>query len=88
MYLWGKQTEYLMRLRFLWAMLLPFGLFSQTTIVSMPIDGSTDTTTECSGILVDGGGINGNYTAYNNGYVIIDPPGNDTVTLSFTTWSS
>lgn len=87
MYLWGKQTEYLMRLRFLWAMLLPLGLFSQTTIVSMPIDGSTDTTTECSGILVDGGGINGNYTAYNNGYVIIDPPGNDTVTLSFTTWS-
>ena len=53
----------------------------------MPIDGSTDTTTECSGILVDGGGINGNYTAYNNGYVIIDPPGNDTVTLTFTTWS-
>ena len=76
-----------MRLRFLWAMLLPLGLYSQTTIVSMPIDGSTDTTTECSGILVDGGGINGNYTAYNNGYVIIDPPGNDTVTLSFTTWS-
>ena len=76
-----------MRLRFLWAMLLPLGLFSQTTIVPMPIDGSTDTTTECSGILVDGGGINGNYTAYNNGYVIIDPPGNDTVTLSFTTWS-
>jgi PKD repeat protein len=68
-------------------MLLPLGLYSQTTIVSMPIDGSTDTTTECSGILVDGGGINGNYTAYNNGYVVIDPPGNDTVTLSFTTWS-
>jgi len=76
-----------MRLRLLLAMLLPLGLFSQTTIVNMPIDGSTDTTTLCSGILVDGGGINGNYTAYNNGYVIIDPPGNDTVTLSFTTWS-
>jgi PKD repeat protein len=76
-----------MRLRFLWAMLLPLGLYSQTTIVSMPIDGSTDTTTECSGILVDGGGINGNYTAYNNGYVIIDPPGNDTITLTFSTWS-
>lgn len=76
-----------MRLRFLWAMLLPIGLFSQTTIVNMPIDGSTDTTNSCSGILADGGGINGNYTAYNNGYVIIDPPGNDTVTLTFSTWS-
>lgn len=53
----------------------------------MPIDGSTDTTTECSGILVDGGGINGNYTSNNNGYVIIDPPGNDTITFTFSTWS-
>jgi len=76
-----------MRLRYLWAFLLPVGLFSQTTILNMPIDGSTDTTTECSGILVDGGGINGNYTSNNNGYVIIDPPGNDTITLTFSTWS-
>ena len=76
-----------MRIRFLWAMLLPIGLFSQTTILNMPIDGTTDTTNTCSGILVDGGGINGNYTSNNNGYVIIDPPGNDTVTLTFTTWS-
>ena len=76
-----------MRLRFLLAFLLPVGLYSQTTIVNMPINGSTDTTNDCSGILVDGGGINGNYTSNNNGYVIIDPPGNDTVTLTFSAWS-
>lgn len=76
-----------MRLSFLWAILLPVGLFSQTTIVNMPTNGTTDTSNACSGILVDGGGINGNYTSYNNGYVIIDPPGNDTVNLTFTTWS-
>ena len=73
--------------RVLFLLLLSFGLAAQSTIVSMPIDGSTDTTSECSGILVDGGGINGNYTSYNNGYVVINPPGNDTVSLSFTNWN-
>lgn len=76
-----------MRLLRLAAFLLPISLFGQSTIATMPTDNSTDTVTACSGILVDGGGINGNYSANSNGYIIIDPPGNDTVTLSFTTWS-
>ena len=76
-----------MRTSLLAALFLSFPLFSQSAFVTMPTDGTTDTVSACSGVLVDGGGINGNYTANSNGYVIINPPGNDTVTLNFSTWS-
>lgn len=76
-----------MRLLKILAFLTPISLFSQSAFVQMPTDNSTDTSNACSGVLVDDGGINGNYSSFANGYVIIDPPGNDTVTLNFSTWN-
>lgn len=58
------------------------------TLSLIPTDGTTDTLQGCSGTIVDGGGLNGNYTNYNNGYVIIDPASpNAQVQLTFSTFS-
>ena len=61
-----------MHLRIFAALLLSFGLHAQG-IITVPTNGATDTATSCAGIFVDGGGLNGNYGNYNDGYLIIDP---------------
>ena len=76
-----------MQLRIFAALLLSFGLQGQG-IVTIPTNGTTDTATSCSGIFVDGGGLNGNYGNYNNGYLIIDPPGTSPVSLTFSSFST
>ena len=79
--------EYIMQLRIFAALLLSFGLQGQG-IVTIPTNGTTDTATSCSGIFVDGGGLNGNYGNYNHGYLIIDPPGTSPVSLTFSSFST
>src|SRR5210317_180256 len=76
-----------MHLRIFAALLLSFGLHAQG-IMTIPTNGTTDTATSCSGIFVDGGGLNGNYGNYNNGYLIIDPPGTSPVSLTFSSFST
>ena len=73
---------------FAFALFFSGTLIAQTTIVNMPTDGSVITVNDCSGIVVDGGGIAGDYTNYNTGYVVIDPAGNDPVDLTFTSWAT
>ena len=63
---------------------LSWGLSAQT-IYTMPTNGTTDTAEACSGFLVDAGGLNGNYTTYNNGYYIIKPPTGE-VSLTFSSF--
>ena len=76
-----------MNLRIVAALLLSIGLQAQG-IVTIPTNGTTDTATSCSGIFVDGGGLNGNYGNYNNGYLIIDPPGTSPVSLTFSSFAT
>ena len=76
-----------MHLRIFAALLLSLGLQAQG-IVTIPTNGTTDTATSCSGIFVDAGGLNGNYGNYNNGYLIIDPPGTAPVSLTFSSFST
>lgn len=58
------------------------------TLSLIPTDGTTDTIQGCSGTIADGGGLNGNYTTYNNGYLIIDPTSpNAQVQLTFSTFA-
>ena len=76
-----------MHLRIFAALLLSFGLHAQG-IITIPTNGATDTATSCAGIFVDGGGLNGNYGNYNNGYLIIDPPGTSPVSLTFSSFST
>ena len=64
---------------------LSWGLSAQT-IYTMPTNGTTDTAEACSGFLVDAGGLNGNYTTYNNGYYIIKPPTGE-VSLTFSAFN-
>ncbi len=59
---------------------------SQNTYL-IPTDYSKDTIRACSGILVDGGGANGNYSSGDVGEVFIDPPGDGVVTFTFTSFS-
>jgi len=65
---------------------LAFIAKSQNTYL-IPTDYSKDTIRACSGILVDGGGANGNYTSGDVGEVFIDPPGDGVVTFTFTSFS-
>ena len=73
---------------------LLLALFSLPTLLlgqgvfQIPTDGSTDTSNACTGVLVDGGGVTGNYSNYDWGYFVIDPPGNGTVSLTFTSFST
>ena len=76
-----------MHLRIFAALFLSLGLQAQG-IVTIPTNGTTDTATSCSGIFVDAGGLNGNYGNYNNGYLIIDPPGTAPVSLTFSSFST
>ena len=76
-----------MHLRIFAALLLSLSLHAQG-IVTIPTNGTTDTATSCSGIFVDAGGLNGNYGNYNNGYLIIDPPGTAPVSLTFSSFST
>lgn len=73
--------------RLILALLLGSSLSAQT-LFTMPTDGSMDTSTNCTGFLVDGGGINGNYNTYDDGYFVIDPPGNATVSVTFSSFST
>lgn len=65
---------------------LAFVSKSQNTYL-IPTDYSKDTIRACSGILVDGGGANGNYSSGDVGEVFIDPPGDGVVTFTFTSFS-
>ena len=69
------------------ALLLSAGLSAQT-LYTIPTDGSMDTATTCTGFLVDGGGINGNYNTYDDGFLVIDPPGNATVSVTFSAFNT
>ena len=73
--------------RLILAFLLGSSLSAQT-LFTMPTDGSMDTSANCTGFLVDGGGINGNYNTYDDGYFVIDPPGNATVSVTFSSFST
>lgn len=55
--------------------------FAQSFNIST--NSSWDTTNLCSGTLYDGGGATSNYATYSYGYFVIDPPGNNTVSLTF-----
>ena len=59
---------------------------SAQTVYTIATNGATDTANACSGILVDGGGINGNYGNYDNGYFIIKPTTGQ-VSLTFSSFS-
>ncbi len=54
-----------------------------TNGISMPFQG-IDTTTLCSGILYDSGGIDGDYAGGSYGQFLIAPPGATSITLTFT----
>lgn len=49
--------------------------------------GQWDTTNLCSGTLYDPGGSSGSYTNNSNGYFVIDPPGTNPVSVTFTQFS-
>ena len=46
-------------------------------------DSGWDTTQFCSGTLYDGGGAVANYSTNSYGYFVIDPPGSETVSITF-----
>jgi len=73
--------------RLILALLLGSSLSAQS-LFTIPTDGSMDTSANCIGFLVDGGGINGNYNTYDDGYFVIDPPGNATVSITFSSFST
>jgi PKD repeat protein len=50
---------------------------------TMPVHGS-ETTTLCTGILFDDGGIDGNYANGSSGQFFITPPGASSITITFT----
>jgi PKD repeat protein len=60
------------------------GANAQTYI--MPSTG-TDTVNSCVGLIQDPGGA-GNYPAYSNGYLVIDPPGNAPVNVIFSAFNT
>jgi len=76
-----------MNYRIALALLFSVSLSSQT-LYTIPTDGSMDTATTCTGFLVDGGGINGNYNTYDDGFLVIDPPGNATVSVTFSAFNT
>ncbi|MDA9104014.1 hypothetical protein N9J67_03730, partial [Schleiferiaceae bacterium] len=73
--------------KFLFLLFFPTMMLGQG-VFTISTDGTTDTAAACSGVLVDGGGVNGNYNNYDNGYFIIDPPGNAPVSINFTSFST
>lgn len=73
--------------KFLFLLFFPSMMLGQG-VFTISTDGTTDTAAACSGVLVDGGGVNGNYNNYDNGYFIIDPPGNAPVSINFTSFST
>ncbi len=66
---------------------LAFISFNATAqVFDVPATGS-DTSTSCFGLLRDPGG-NANYSGYQNGYFVIDPPGNGPVSVLFSSFNT
>ena len=59
--------------------------FSQSFNISST--GQWDTTNLCSGTLYDPGGSSGSYSNYSSGYFVIDPPGTNPVSVTFSQFS-
>ena len=76
-----------LRLLFVFTTLLFTNAALAQGVFSIPTDYSKDTLRVCSGTLVDGGGISGNYSSGDVGEVFIDPPGDGKVTFTFTQWN-
>lgn len=64
------------------AMLCCLGFAQAQTIVNMPLSGEGETQTSMTGTLYDSGGT-GEYTNNVDSWIVIDPPGNCSVTLTF-----